>query len=410
MWRPNIQIGVSVVIVVTALISITLFLKPQTKPFAEVSSSPPPIIDNFKYWRTDESQTVSFSSQSISAKFSKRIDLNFQLSYFDFVNDNEGFGVGTSWKHGQLPIFFRTEDGGQNWSIEPLAIGSNPTGIAFRNNQEGLITTFENSGCPPPNCLNKAFTLNTKDGGQSWELVEHKDLRGRLSNLRTDSKGNYYAAFTVYEHLFFANQSPPSIRSSTPSVKLVKSIDAGMNWVTISDLGNTLLESQDLQLVHDTLYVRIDSSTIAKFDTSGNLIGRLRPKSGRIWQFIPVSDTAVFATVINGSSVTLLVRTVDEGRSWDVIRRDWKALIAARSPDEVVGVIPKGRHRHPSPVDGYGGVSTIAYTDNGGETWAESEMLDSLYPFALWHSSASNLDLVLLQDRVLTVTTLPNGS
>lgn len=352
------------------------------------------IVSDFKTWRTDGGQEITFASEKISVDFSARID--YSLKDFDFTSDEHGYAVGIGAVVGQYPIFYSTGDGGRTWTRNPLRVGWNPTGIAFRNSQEGLITTHDVTGCPPPNCLHKTITLNTKDGGRSWKLVDHEELRGLITNPATDSNGNYYAAVVLYPNEFRDN-------TAIPTTKIVKSLDAGFTWDVIYEAGSEDHSAQSFQLVEDTIFVPSGDTAVTKIDTSGDYIGRIETNNGKIHDFVAVSDDVVFAVTYFDDNTGHLVRTVNGGQSWDVIRHDWPQIVATRSADEIVVVVSKGRT--PGPADMAGGVDAIAYTDNGGRTWVESEMIRSFYPRIRWRSRTSNRDLVLLNDRVVTVLT-----
>lgn len=388
MWQSRLQVLLVIIAVVFAGLVLTVLSELHAQQ---------QIISDFKSWRTDEGQEVRFESDKISVEFSARID--YGLKDFDFISDQQGYAVGIGAVVGQYPIFYSTGDGGQSWTRNPLRIGWNPTGIAFRNSQEGLITTQDVTGCPPPNCLNKTITLNTKDGGQSWELIDHKELRGLITNPATDSSGNYYAAVVLYSY----ETGTPNY---TISIKLVKSVDAGFTWDVIYEAGSEDYRAQSFQLVGDTIYVPSGESAIVKLDTSGSVVGKIEAKDGKIEDFIVVSDDVLFALTYANDSTGNLVRTVDGGQSWDVIRRDWPQLIAARSPDEVVVAVQKGRT--PGAADISGGVSAVVYTNNGGQEWVESELIYFFYPRIRWHSETSKRDLVLLNDRIVTVLTSPS--
>lgn len=353
------------------------------------------MIGDFKSWRTEEGQDVQFESDKISVEFSARID--YSLKGFDFISDRQGYAVGIG-DVGQYPVFYSPENGGQSWTRNQLRIGWNPTGIAFRNSQVGLITTHDVTGCPPPNCLNKTITLNTKDGGQNWELINHKELRGLITNPATDSSVNFYAAVVLYSY----ETGTPNY---TISLKLVKSVDAGFKLEVIYEAGSVNHLAQSFQLVGDTIYVLSDESAIVKLDTSGSVVGKIEARDGIIVDFIAVSDDVLFALTYANDSTGNLVRTVDGGQSWDIIRRDNPLLIATRSPDEVVVSVRKGRM--PGPLDTSGSVSAVVYTKNDGQEWVESELFASFYSRTRWHSETSKRDLVLLNDRIVTVLTSP---
>ena len=383
----------------TPLLPLCLLIAACVDDSSVVSGSdhPAEVIDDFKSWRTDGSQELRFDSDKISATFSQRID--YSLKDFNFINDRRGYAVGLGAVVGQYPIFYSTDDAGQSWTRKPLRIGQNPTGIAFRNAQEGIITTHDTTGCPPPSCLNKTVTLNTQDGGESWELIEHKELRGSINNPISDSLGNYYAAVVLLKYDL-------TLTSHTRSVQLVKSEDAGRTWDVIYEAGSDAYNAHSFQLVGETIFVPTDDFTITKLDLSGKPVGAIETTDGRIQDFIAVSEEVVFALIVLDDTTGYLVRTVDAGQSWDVIRTDWPWLVAARSPDAIVVMLYKGRQ--PGPIDSAGGVSALAYTEDGGLTWAESEMVQSFYSTIRWNSMSSNRDLILLDDRVVTVVTSPD--
>ncbi|MCL4548189.1 MAG: YCF48-related protein [Bacteroidetes bacterium] len=168
------------------------------------------IIDN-NMWIVGEKGLILYSNDEGASWKEQQSYTKKSLSRIRFINKNTG------WIMASDSLVLRTEDGGINWQKVWINNKWNQNDIIFLNKDVGyLLTGYYNE----PNLDITPWTagafFRTNDGGLSWTKVD---------------SGN-----TKYSSIYFLNDRIGfmSVHNNQSGRKLLKTIDAGNSWDTLS--------------------------------------------------------------------------------------------------------------------------------------------------------------------------------
>jgi photosystem II stability/assembly factor-like uncharacterized protein len=273
-----------------------------------------------------------------------KIDFNGSVQAFQFVTEQIGYALLTKNVGGYVEVF-KTLDGGKSWFNLTVGIDQYARSMIFRDENFGIITVHDVTGCPPPNCLNKCVILKTENGGLSWEELEFEELNGILYHPKFDSEGN-----------LFANMG---------SV-IMKSIDAGLHWDTLyaSDaLGFSLL-TYSFELYQHKIYASGKQGKILVIDTNGQLIKTIDTQMGSLWDVEVMDEDRLL--VVGSGKVAI---SNDGGDNWETVYEKSARLIGFDGADQGLMFLEKSS----CPTDVYQVNDLIASTKDGGLSWEEAQ-------------------------------------
>ncbi len=233
--------------------------------------------------------------------------------------------------------------------------------MVFKNENLGLISVHDVTGCPPPGCQHKCVALRTEDGGKTWQEIEYPNLKGILYHLQFDEAGDLFA------NLWYDETGGGFDVKNT----LMKSTDNGKNW-------EVLYESPDLhfrlvtfsfQLYKDVIYASGKNGKILKISKKGQLLEtieteRLTP----IWDFKAIDEKNLVLVATNA------IKTSDGGKTWKTIHDDASRLIDFPSPERGLMVLNAAR----CPLEEGPSNGVIASTKSGGTDWTKSDLSTGL--------------------------------
>ncbi len=138
---------------------------------------------------------------------------NIPLSELDFVNEREGWGVGSRiiWDvDGETLVrvdgyAFHTKDGGKAWE-QVLRVEHSLDHLCFVSATEGWVISEGQPG----------IILHTSDGGETWEEQNRNEAR-RLSDICYDGKNSLYSIFSGSS--MYTVHSNPNIHILAPMLR-----------------------------------------------------------------------------------------------------------------------------------------------------------------------------------------------
>jgi photosystem II stability/assembly factor-like uncharacterized protein len=288
-------------------------------------------------YRPDISSPVGYEIDSIG-----KIDFNGSVASFQFVNDQIGYALVTNNVGGYVEVF-KSIDGGKTWTDLMLSIPQHPRGMVFKNENIGIITVHDVTGCPPPNCQNKCVILKTEDGGNTWLEKEIEGLKGILYHPQYDSEGNLYAM------LWFDSEST-----------LMKSTNDGETWEKFYESTELQLNlvTYSFELFNNKLYLSGKDGKIIVIDINGSYLNTIETGGSSIWD-LEIIDENNMIVVVSGK----VIKSIDGGANWTIIYDNSARMIGFSSPEE--GLMIFNMTVCPSKMvnDAFG--STI----DGGITW-----------------------------------------
>jgi len=293
--------------------------------------------------KTDIMSPIGFDIISIS-----EIDFNGSVQSFQFVNEQTGYAMLNNNIGGYVEVF-KTIDGGETWTDMNIGIDQHPIGMIFKDENFGIITVHDVTGCPPPNCQNKCVILKTVNGGSNWEEIEIEELKGILYHPKFDSEGNLYA------NLNLDNEST-----------LMKSADNGETWDTLfssSELGFSFV-TYSYEIFEDEIYISGRDGKILVVDTNGNLLKTIEISSSTIWDVEIIDKNNII--VVMSSEV---IKSINGGDTWETIYSESARMIGFDSVDKGLMLLEKSG----CPTDVYQVNDLIASTNNGGLNWTEAD-------------------------------------
>ena len=276
------------------------------------------------------------------------IDFNGSVQSFQFVNELTGYAMLGNNVGGYVEMF-KTTNGGETWIDLNIGIDQHPRGMVFKDENIGIVTVHDVTGCPPPNCLNKCVILRTEDGGENWVELEVEDLKGILYHPKYDNDGNLYAFLTLDEN-----------------AALVKSTDDGQTWEELfssQDLGFSLV-TFSYELFENTFYISGKDGKLLVVKSNGDLLKTIEIGSTSIWD-MEIIDENNFIVALSGE----VIKSSDGGETWELINTESARIIGFESADKGLMLLNKSS----CPTDVYQVNDLIASTNNGGQSWIEAE-------------------------------------
>ncbi len=287
------------------------------------------------------------SPRDFEIKTISEIDFNGTVQSFKFVTDQIGYAILNN-NVGRYVEVFKTTDGGITWKNQNIDINQYPRGIAFKNENIGIVTVHDVTGCPPPNCQNKCVILKTEDGGISWIEKEIENLKGILYHPQFDSDGNLYALLTL------DNESA-----------LMKSTDDGETWQELfnsTQLGFNLV-TFSYKLFENKLYISGKSGELFVVNYNGDLLKTIEI-GGSIWDLEIIDDNNLIA-VVSGK----VVKSKNGGENWTTIYNESARMIGFDSPEKGLMFLQKSV----CPTDAYQVNDLIGSTTDSGLNWIEAD-------------------------------------
>ncbi len=276
------------------------------------------------------------------------IDFNGSVQSFQFVNEAVGYAILGNNVGGHVEIF-KTENGGETWSDLKIGLDKLPRSMIFKNENTGIITVHDITGCPPPNCQNRCVILKTIDGGITWEEKEITNLKGILYHPKFDEAGNLYATLSLNNEY-----------------TLVKSSDDGETWEIFFDapeVGFSLV-TFSFEIFENELYISGQDGRILVVDLNGDLLNILDVGVSPIWDLEIIDRQQL---IVVGS--TSVVKTTNRGMTWQIIYPESARMIGFTTPEKGLMVLNKSF----CPTDVYQANDLIGSTVDGGLSWQEAE-------------------------------------
>ena len=309
------------------------------------------------------------------------VDLYGSVDAFQMVNETVGYAVGGNMFGGYVDVF-KTTDGGRSWSDLNINIPKSPISMAFRDEQYGLISVHDVTGCPPPNCQNRCVILKTTDGGKSWKKIEYQSLKGVLYHLTFDEDGKLYALLGLEEQ-----------------TTLMVSDNSGESWDVLyasPDLDLSLV-TFGLALFRDNIYLVGQDATVVLIDRQGNFIKTIETPEVAIWD-LKVVDENTFIIAHSGP----LVKSSDGGDSWKVIYDNSARIIGFDTEEVGLAIVRKSV----CPTDVYQVNDLFVASANGGDDWVEADKVSTNLR-ASYKNSQRMQDghyLVMIGNRLFKIT------
>ena len=320
------------------------------------------------------------SPDGYEINFIGEINITKGVKAFQFVNDEVGYAMSRNNIGGYVEVF-KTIDGGQTWSDLEIGIDQHPKNILFKDENFGIITVLDDSGCPPPNCENKCVILKTENGGMNWEEVILEDLEGVLYHPKYARDGNLYAILEL-----------------NGQTSLMKSADNGTSWALLyssSDLGFTF-STFSFEIFEDKIFISGTGGKIVVVSTNGQLLKTIEIEELSIWDLEIIDENNLI--VVLSSKV---LKTTDGGDNWETIYEEAARMIGFDSNDKGLMLVRKSS----CPSDVYQVNELIASTDNGGLDWTEPE--DTTTNLRIYFSNSQKMGdglwYIMIQNKLFEI-------
>ena len=294
-------------------------------------------------YKTDIKSPIGYDINDVG-----EINFNGSVRLFQFVNEQVGYAMLGNNVGGYVEIF-KTTNGGETWTDLYIGIDQHPKGMVFKDENIGILTVHDVTGCPPPNCLNKCVILRTEDGGQNWVEKEIEELKGILYHPKYDSDGNLYALLTFDE-------------VST----LMKSTDDGKTWeefFSSTELGFSLI-TFSYEISENKFYISGKSGKLLVVDSNGDLLKTIELGSSIIWDLEIVDENNIVVAISDE-----VLKSNNGGDTWESIYNESARIIGFKSTDKGLMLLNKSS----CPTDVYQVNDLMASTNDGGRNWIEAE-------------------------------------
>lgn len=259
-----------------------------------------------------------------------------------FTSPEKGF-IG-----GDGGVFAFTNDGGQNWTKQPLNTNDNVNEIYFRNDDNGYL-------------LAGKHIFITNDGGKSWrenQVIKSVDFQGRIPeflSVRFSGKKKGWIVGSI-------NNKDEEVIDSL----VLQTQDSGETWNRVT-VPSDKLELYHVDFVNDeTGWVVGDKGIILATNDGGQTWKK--QNAGTDASLFNVDFRDANNGVVVGSKGTIL-RTENGGSTWEKVTAPVvKKFLRVNFINDKTGFI-------------VGGGGTILRTEDKGKTWTKinSQTTESLY-------------------------------
>jgi len=268
----------------------------------------------------------------------------------DFVSEQVGYLV--SENYGDV---HKTIDGGKIW--RKLSDGLLPSGqgiyndVDFLDERTGFIAVFDQWGCAV-NCRNRATLFVTRNGGETWELVQ-ADQQKTLWQIHFTSPTEGIAFAST---LIKTNSS-----DSLPELLFTK--DGGKSWQKIEGVlpGRGIRQMEFLN--RQVGFLQGDNRTFYR-TLDGGKTWETFPDALTTWQYQFVTPDKGFATTSEG-----FYKTENGGKTWQKLFEGWSYLVGF--PSEQEGFFVRTIREYANDIPDFD--SEILRTTDGGTTWSRSQ-------------------------------------
>lgn len=307
--------------VILAIVLITSACSAPNVPNDFVSSSTPatPLetLSSITPTLTPTAENTHYQEPVLVTKFVFPSDY-LEINGLYFADDDNGWAVGrrdwfddsTSSIRCCNPIIFNTTDGGRNWKEVDAGISSGIlNSIVFVDSMTAYAIGQEYFYGIDPTFTPNTIVLKTTDGGVSWAQVGEKQMSGALLQVIKTNDRNIWS-------VGFGLDGPQSL--------ILRSAD-GLSWKAQkhpSEIGGKL--------------IAVDFPS----DKVGYAVG-----------YIGLSDATPY-----------IIKTIDGGENWEALSFPsiFGRLLDVIFLNEVTGYV----------IGQFGETSSIAITNDGGESWA----------------------------------------
>lgn len=366
---------------------------------------------------------------------------SFEPASFTFVDARNGWAVGVAGAGTKKPraAVFATRDGGRTWAEQlqsevpaDTAPGGNFS-VSFVNEREGWAQLPTKYGCTMGGCWGPLY--HTADGGRHWERLQDQGWSGGASGTpgwpgdvyfansqqgwipasggagpgrggvavtrdggrtwaRTGGDWNVKALASVGGRDLWLVGSP---HTAIPQGFLVHSRDAGQTWEQVFPTPTPTLDLTFLDKQHGFgIGTASDQGAVLATDDGGRTWRQVTSLSGAQLSKLNFVDALVGWVVTGGEAPQQIVRTEDGGLHWGAVDSPKDPVIALQFFDAVHGV------RITQALVGAATTYALAFSDDGGKTWSNSEAV-SLQPWLQairFIDSRQGLAVRLLDQRV----------
>jgi len=280
-----------------------------------------------------------------------------------FMDDLTGIMVGGSVYKGT--VAYKTTDGGLTWKEAYLPFGFQGKAISLINDKICIVGSVGGIAL-------------SNDAGQTWELITPV-INSSLYDIEQLPNGNILAA-GFYGNLMISN-------------------DAGMNWKSSFIAGNNVCPTvENIYFLDNNIGYAAQRNRVVSKTTDGGLTWTQIMKDTMATavnnfdvQFI--NENVGFVVGKLASDISAFYKTVDGGNTWTTqIAALPNELNSLHFFDESSGVV-------------VGNESVLAYTGNGGDTWAVANISDTTGVFDFNEVEFFNSNLGLAAGEILVKST-----
>lgn len=282
---------------------------------------------------------------AISSWSTTMLSQSVTLKSLYFHDDDTGWASGFASSGQDFGFIYKTTDGGDNWSLQPLISGAQFGGITFTDSQHGWIAA------------NKGRMFYSDDGGESWTprndlSVDSSQSLRRVTFVGTDTGWAVGTDGIVIRTIDGGTSWSPQTTATGYGLSGVSFVDNQTGW--ISGLNGTILHTTNggLNWAQQTSNSIADLRDICFIDadhgwavgSNGTILHTVNggttwasQNSGvvnQLWSVDFVNDSTGWAVGAGG----LVLRTNDRGLSWMIqLTGTLNALFDVAFRDENLG-------------------------------------------------------------------------